>query len=439
MFELIIKIVSTLIKFPEMHPLKLLASLLLVLNLFQYSKKLGFSNLDLAKQFAKTITTTYPDSIVVKKFVQHMLQDKEGSDPDKRIAVWNYAEAVTLRGFENLWKYTGDSSFFVYEKKIVDHFIEQNGTIRTYERNDYNSDQITGGLLLITLYQHTKEEKYKIAIETLREQIKWQPRTKEGGFWHKHKYPYQMWLDCSYMLDLFYAEYCHYFKTPEYFTDIANQFIWMEQHLKDPATGLLYHGWDESKTQLWANSATGRSPEVWSRSMGWYMMSLVEVLEVFPKTHPKRKELTNIINRLAIVLEKYQDKESGVWYQITNKSTKKGNYLEASGSTMFTYALVKAVRMGYLEKKYLAIAKKGYDGILTQFVDFDSKGYIHIHKSCSGAGLGGTPYRSGSYEYYINEPQRSDDLKTIGPLINLMIEMDRIEYASTVKIKVSDS
>jgi unsaturated rhamnogalacturonyl hydrolase len=388
----------------------------------------------LAIRFAQTIMATYPDSIVVKKFVQHLMQDKQGTDPDKRPASWNYEEAVVLRGFENLWRYTGDKKYYDYSKKIIDHFINDDGSIRTYERQDYNSDQVTGGLQLITLYNETKETKYKKAADILREQIKWQPRTKEGGFWHKHKYPYQMWLDCMYMLNVYYAEYCHYFNTPQYFDDVANQFIWIEKHAKDPKTGLLYHGWDESKSQKWADAKTGRSPEVWGRSMGWYVMGLVEVLAVFPQKHPQRPVLLAILNRLAPVLAKYQDTNSGVWYQIIDKANVKGNYLEASGSTMFAYALAKAVRLGYLDKKYLDTALKGFNGILKTFVDIDAQDLIHIHKSCSGAGLGGVPYRSGTYDYYINEPTRSDDLKTIGPLMNLMLEMQKIGYHSTVNI-----
>jgi rhamnogalacturonyl hydrolase YesR len=389
----------------------------------------------LALLFAKTIMTTYPDSIVVKKFLQHMLQDKQGTDPDKRPASWNYEEAVVLRGFENLWRHTKDKQYYDYMKKIIDHFINEDGSIRTYERQDYNSDQLTGGLQLITLFKETKQEKYKKAADLLRDQITWQPRTKEGGFWHKYKYPYQMWLDCMYMLNLFYAEYSHHFNTPQHFSDIANQFIYLEKHAKDPKTGLLYHGWDESKSQKWADPKTGCSPEIWGRSMGWYIMALVEVLDAFPRNHAKRAQLITILQRLAPVLEKYQDAESGVWFQIVDKATWKGNYLEASGSTMFTYSIAKAVRLGFLDKKYISVVQKGFDGILKNFVDIDTMGLIHIHKSCSGAGLGGVPYRSGTYDYYINEPTRSDDLKTIGPLINLMLEMEHIGYQSKITIK----
>jgi len=391
-------------------------------------------SLDLAKRFAQTVLTTYPDSIVVKKFAQHLLQDNQGNDPNKRPASWGYEEAVLLRGFENLWRTTGDQRYFDYAKKITDHFIGEDGSIRTYERQDYNSDQVTGGLQLLWLYRETRQEKYKKAADLLREQIAWQPRTREGGFWHKHKYPYQMWLDCMYMLNLYYAEYCHHFQTPQHFDDVANQFIWLEKHTRDPKTGLLYHGWDESKSQRWADPRTGRSPEVWSRSMGWYVMALTDVLEFFPKKHPKRGQLVAILQRLAPVLAAYQDPASGVWYQITNKGAQPGNYLEASGSTHFSYALAKAARLGFVDKKYAAVAQRGFDGILKNFVDSDAKGLLHIHHSCSGAGLGGKPYRPGTFEYYVNEPQRSDDLKTIGPLISLILEMERAGYQSPVSI-----
>ena len=378
--------------------------------------------LKMAKGFAKTIMTTYPDSIVSKKFLQHMLQDKEGTDPGKRSAVWNYEEAVTLKGIDRLWRKTGDDAYFTYMKKIIDHFIGEDGSIRTYLPLEYNSDQVTGGLILLTLYEKTKESKYKIAMDHLWEQIQWQPRTKEGGFWHKYKYPYQMWLDGAYMLDVFYASYTKAFQKNT-FADIANQLIWMNKHLKDPVTGLLFHGWDESKKQQWCDPVTGRSPEIWSRSMGWYVMALVDIIELFPNNHPKRPELIRILNSTMASIAGYQDKNSGVWYQIVNKGGLKGNYLEASGSTMFTYAMAKGIHKGYLPEKFKSSLKKAYEGLQKEFITIDEKGLPHIHHSCSGAGLGGTPYRSGTYDYYINEPQRSDDLKTIGPLISLFLLM----------------
>jgi unsaturated rhamnogalacturonyl hydrolase len=405
-----------------------LRHIILIIGLFNlqvFAQSAKVDPMAQARGFAANIMTKYPDSIVSKKFLQHMLQDKEGADPEKRSAVWNYEEAVTLKGIDRLWRKTGDDRYFTYMKKIIDHFINEDGTIRTYLPLEYNSDQLTGGLILLTLYEKTKENKYKLAMDHLWEQIQWQPRTKQGGFWHKYKYPYQMWLDGAYMLDYFYASYAVAFKK-DVMNDVANQLIWLNDHLRDPATGLLYHGWDESKKQLWCDPVTGRSPEVWSRSMGWYVMALVDIIELFPAKHPKRPQLLSILQQTMQALRKYQDPSSGVWYQIVNKGGKEGNYLEASGSTMFTYALAKGINKGYLPASLKPMLQQAYAGLLKTFVTTDEQGIPHIHQSCSGAGLGGTPYRSGSYEYYVNEPRRSDDLKTIGPLISLFLEMEKL-------------
>ena len=178
-----------------------------------------------------------------------------------------------------------------YTKHIVDHFIKEDGTIRTYVMDEYNSDNIPPGRQLLRLHETYKDEKYKIAAQTLRNQISIQPRNKAGGFWHKLKYPSQMWLDGLYMIEPFYAEYAVVNKQPQDFNDIINQFVWMEKYSRDAKTGLLYHGWDESKLQGWANKKTGVSPEFWSRSMGWYMMALVDVLDFIPKNHPRKNEL----------------------------------------------------------------------------------------------------------------------------------------------------
>ena len=384
------------------------------------------TNMGWAKGFANTIMTTYPDSIVVKKFVQHMLQDKEGNDPSKRTAVWNYEEAVVLKGILRLWDKTGDNIYFSYSQKIIDHFIGEDGQIRTYQPLDYNSDQVTGGLILLTLFQQTGLPKYKMAMDHLWEQIQHQPRTEEGGFWHKNKYPYQMWLDGAYMLDYFYASYANTFQK-DVFTDVANQLIWMEKHMRDPKTGLLYHGWDERKKQGWSDPLTGRSPEVWNRAMGWYAMALVDIIELFPENHPQKMQLIGIFSNMMHAVVKYQDPASGVWHQIPNKGGQAGNYLEASGSTMFAYALAKGINKGYLKKTMKPMLDKAYTGLIETFITVDETGIPHIHQSCSGAGLGGIPYRPGTFTYYVNEPRRSDDLKTIGPLIGMFLEMEKLK------------
>lgn len=375
------------------------------------------------ERMAETMMKTHPDSVVVGKYVTHGLS-KEGS---RQPANWNYEVGVLLKGLDDLGKATHNDVYVTYMKKIMDKFIQSDGSIKTYDLLEYNLDQITPGRIALILYQKTKDEKYKKAAYQLREQLAWQPRTKEGGFWHKHRYPYQMWLDGLYMAEPFYAEFAQIFNEPKDFDDIANQFIWTENHTRDAKTGLLYHGWDESKKQKWANPVTGQSPEFWSRAMGWYAMALVDVLDYFPKDHPKQKELIVIFQRLCLAIKNYQDQSSGVWYQITDKASFKGNYLEASGSCMFTYALAKGVRKGYLDKGYVAVSKKAFDGLVKTFIKTEDDGSVHLMNTCSGAGLGGTPYRDGSYEYYIKEALRNDDLKGVGPFIEASVEVELLK------------
>ncbi len=233
-----------------------------------------------------------------------------------------------------------------------------------------------------------------------------------------------MWLDGLFMCEPFAAEYSILFNKPEHFDHIAHQFELIEKHAVDSKTGLIYHGYDESKEQKWADPKTGVSPHFWSRAIGWYAMALVDVLDYFPENHPKRQNLVQYLQRLAPVLAKYQDKQSGVWYQMTSQGNRKGNYFEASASCMFVYTLAKGVRKGYLSTNFLTIAQKGYAGILKEFIEKESDGSISLNKTVSVGGLGGNPYRDGSYEYYLSEPIRKNDLKGIAPFIFASVEIE---------------
>jgi len=233
-----------------------------------------------------------------------------------------------------------------------------------------------------------------------------------------------MWLDGLYMGEPFYAEYAAIFHEDAAFNDIAKQFVWMEAHARDPKTGLLYHGWDESKQQRWANPQTGLSPNFWARAIGWYGMALVDTLDYFPENHPERAELLAILKRLAPAIEKYQEPSSGLWYQILDKQNEKGNYLEASAACMFVYTLAKGVRRGYLPDRYQAVAQKGYQGILNRFVKTDASGQVNLEGTVGGAGLGGNPYRDGSYQYYIGEKIVTNDPKGIGAFLMASSEIE---------------
>ncbi|MBW8687594.1 DUF4350 domain-containing protein [Chitinophaga rhizophila] len=350
-----------------------------------------------------------------------------------RRAHWTYDQGVVLEGFAGLWKNTGDGKYFQFIQKGIDHYIEKDGTIRTYKVEDYNIDHIKNGRALLLLYKVTNEEKYKLAADKLKAQLDKHPRTKEGGFWHKKRYPYQMWLDGLYMAEPFYAEYAAMHHDEAAFKDITRQFVLMEEHSLDKKTGLLYHGYDESREQRWADKTTGRSPNFWGRAMGWYGMALVDALEYYPAAHPGRDSLLQILNRMAVAVKKYQDPASGCWYQVLDKANAKGNYLEASASSMFVYALAKGVRLGYLPATYSAVAEKGYKGIMKQFIRTAPEGGVNLEGTVSVAGLGGDPYRDGSYEYYLSEKVVTNDPKGVGAYMMAANEMEQAAIPKTGK------
>jgi unsaturated rhamnogalacturonyl hydrolase len=336
---------------------------------------------------------------------------------------WTYEQGVVLKAIEEMWYATGDAKYFRHIQKGMDYWIDDNGNHKDYHLEEYNIDHITPGLAMMTLFRATNNDKYKKMVELLRSQLKTHPRTKEGGFWHKKIYPWQMWLDGLYMGEPFYAEYT-LLSGENNWDDVANQFVWMEKHALDPKTGLLYHGWDESKEQRWANKTTGQSPHFWGRAMGWYAMGLVDTLDSFPKDNPRRAELIAILNREAAAIEKVQDKTSGVWWDILDLPGKEKNYLESSASAMFVYAIARGVREGYLPDKYMKVAVRGWEGIKKEFIKTNAQGETDWEGTVSVSGLGGNPYRDGSYEYYMSEKLRTNDAKGLGPAIKAALEME---------------
>jgi unsaturated rhamnogalacturonyl hydrolase len=339
-------------------------------------------------------------------------------------AQWHYEHGLELLAIERVWRATGDAKYWHHVKKSVDLLVEPDGAIRTYDLEEYNLDQINPGKLLFPLYRATNDERYKRAIMLLRRQLATHPRTPSGGFWHKRIYPDQMWLDGLYMAAPFYAEFARTFDEPAAFDDIAHQFALVERHTRDPKTGLLYHAWDESKRQRWADPATGCSPHFWGRAIGWYAMALVDVLDFFPADHPRRASVVAILARTTEALASAQDAATGLWYQVLDQGPREGNYLEASASCMFTYAIAKAVRQGYVPAERLAVARRGYQGIVRDLITVDQQGLVTLEAVCAVAGLGGDPYRDGSYAYYVGEPRRANDAKGVGPFILASLELE---------------
>ncbi len=336
---------------------------------------------------------------------------------------WQYDWAMLGQAIARL--NTVDQKYADYFRAYMDYFVQDDGTVRHYRVSEYNLDRINPAKGLFTMYRYTGDEKYRIAIDPFIEQLTGQPRTHTGGFWHKKVYPWQMWLDGIYMSSPFMAEYAATFDQPAWFDTVVHQITLIHSKTLDPATGLLYHGWDESRQQRWADPETGQSPNFWGRAVGWYMMALVDVLEFMPEDHPGYVEIKEILLNLSNSLLAFRDEKEGLWYQVLDQGGREGNYLETSGSIMFTYAFAKGARLGFLPPEFREIATDCFDSIVDYCVVTGEDGMPVLKCTCQGAGLGGDPYRDGSYEYYIGEGTRDNDPKGLAPFIMAAIELGR--------------
>jgi len=340
---------------------------------------------------------------------------------------WGYTHGLVVKSMLETWKSSGDKAYYNYAKIYADSLINARGKIKM-DYLSFNLDNVNPGKILFDFYAQTKDQRYKTAMDTLRKQLKEQPRTSEGGYWHKLKYTHQMWLDGLFMATPFLAQYGATFEDKAAFADVLNQISLINKKTYDSKTGLYYHGWDESKEQAWANKVTGCSPNFWSRSIGWYAASLVDVLDYLPKETKGREKVLAIVKNLAATLIRYQDPTSGVWYQVTDQGNRKGNYLESSASSMFVYFLSKSINKGYIAKSYVAPTTKAFNGLIKTFIKNEADGTITITNCCSVAGLGGDKvYRDGSFEYYIGEPVIENDPKSVGPFILASIQFEKLK------------
>lgn len=339
---------------------------------------------------------------------------------------WNYCHGLVMQSILQVYDKTDNPKYYNYVYDYADTMVNADGTIKTYKLLEYNIDRVNTGKILFPILAKTKEERFKIALDHQREQMRTHPRTKDGSFWHKKIYPHQVWLDGLYMAGPFLAQYAKENNETALYDDVALQIVDVRKHLYDPKTGLYFHGWDESRQQRWADPKTGLSPHFWSRSIGWYMMAIVDVLDFLPEDHKDRPAIINILQELSASIEKFRDAETGMWYQVTDLGDREGNYLESTGSIMFIYSWIKGAQKGYLDKAYLAKGEQAYDQFLKRFVKTEADGSLSITDCCSVAGLGGEKnYRDGSFEYYISEPIRDNDPKAIGPFIMTSVLLDR--------------
>jgi unsaturated rhamnogalacturonyl hydrolase len=318
-----------------------------------------------------------------------------------------------------------DPKYSKYMEDWVNYFVQPDGSVTDYRMSEYNLDRIFPGRDVITVYERHPDPKYKIALDNFIEQLKNQPKTNSGGYWHKNIYPWQMWLDGIFMGSTFAAQYAKEFNAPQWFDEATTQTKMIYEKTLDPSSGLLMHAWDESRQQKWCDPVTGQSHYPWSRAMGWYTMAIMDILDYLPADHPDRKDLIDILQKTCEALLKVQDQKSGIWYQVLNQGGREGNYLEGSGSAMYIYVFAKGARLGYLNPKYRDIANNAFDGFIKELVTVDDKGMVTIHNIVGGCGLGGNPYRDGSYEYYIGEKKVDNDTKGVAPFILSAIELNR--------------
>lgn len=336
---------------------------------------------------------------------------------------WDYKWGVVAKAMLDIADASGDRRYFDYVRRNIDHFVDAAGSIATYDREDYSLDFINPGKPLFALLRETGYPRYRAALDRLREQLRAQPRTATGSFWHKRIYADQMWLDGVYMASPFIAEYTAAFEGPAAFADVVKQFTLAWQHTRDARIGLMYHAIDESRTQPWADPVTGRSRSFWARAIGWYAMALVDVLDTLTD-RSQRETIITILRQLADAIVRVQDK-SGLWWQVMDQGERAGNYLEESASCMFAYALAKGVRQGHLPEEQLRLAVRAYDATIERFIRADHEGNVDVTGCCVGTGLGGMPERDGTYAYYAARPVATNDHHGVGAFLLASVEIER--------------
>ncbi len=371
----------------------------------------------------------YIDELVEKSTVDVPAWNIEKALEGKAVG-WNYIDGCMILALLEIYQTTGEEKYYEFANAFIDHRVREDGSISGYSVDEYNLDNVNAGKTLFALYDINGKEKYRRAIDLIYSQVQTQPRTAEGNFWHKKIYPNQVWLDGMYMAQPFYMEYETRFNGKKNYEDIFGQFHNVIEHMRDPKTGLYYHGYDASRTVFWCDKETGLSQNFWLRALGWYSMALLDTLdkcEVCRECEKEYEYLKQAFVDLTDSMLKLQD-ESGLWYQLPALGGKEPNYLETSGSAIMAYSLLKGVRLGFLPENYRVYGLKAFRGICNAYLK-EKNGQLSLGGICLVAGLGpaDNPRRDGSFAYYMSEPVVEDDAKGVGPLLLAYTEMRRLD------------
>lgn len=360
----------------------------------------------------------------VEEFIKGYLGNFKSAKKEK----WNYEDGCILKGIIMMYEATKEERYKEFVIEYLKKYINEDGTINFYKPEDFHIDNVSTGTVLFFAYDVTGEEKYRIAIEAIMDQIRKQPRIEAGNFWHKSIYPNQVWLDGLYMGQVFYMMYETRFGGKEHYNDIVSQFKNVRKYIFDDEKGLYYHAFDASKEQPWADKETGLSANFWLRAMGWYLLALIDTMSVMEQPiYEYYRDLQTLFKETLAGIMKYQDEETGLFYQVVDRADAEGNYLETSGSAMIAYSILKACRMKIiLAEKYEDNALKILNTIIDSKLE-NVDGTYKLGGICGVAGLGGKENRDGSLQYYFDEPVVYDDHKGVGPFIMAYAEMLKLK------------
>ena len=336
---------------------------------------------------------------------------------------WNYIDGCMMTALLSLWEITGDRQYFDFVDSFIGAFVEEDGSVRTFRPEGHALDDINEGRVLFDLYRATGKEKYRRAADLLRRALDDQPRTPEGSWWHKAIYPNQVWLDGVYMAQPFAALYEQHFGTEDY-SDLLRQISVVREHMRDPKTGLYYHGYDASRKAFWCDPETGLSRSFWLRAIGWFSVALADLCGILPDSAAAlpRAVLADLMRDVL----PFADPDTGMYLQVVDRPDAEGNYLETSGSSMIAYAMLKGARLGVLDASFADQGRKTFDGIVHENLSFDG-GELNLNNICLVAGLGpeDNRRRDGSVAYYLSEPVVRNDAKGVAPLLMCYTEIKR--------------